>query len=800
MLTSEERDLVLKKYCESEKYEIVSFEESDLFNYESVSNILYFLIKIKVLINGTIKEVSFIGKTIKNKKNKDLQKEIDYFNFIKQFSSDGIYNPILYYVRSDNLLLVFEDYFKKGFDFYKNIVPLDSAHIKLALKTLAKFHASNIVLEENKSKDLKRTYRITEDLKTLKTGETDLYNSWFQEKINRLKNVVKFLHENNLTNQKLNENLNCLVTNSMSLIKSYKFRSVLCHGYMCGKNVLFKYNDNKEPTQCKLINFELQKYTSPVFDVLHFIFMVTTSKIRKLLFDDYLQWYYLCLKKELKIHNINIHKIIPHKEEYEVAVYCFLPFIKLYSTCLKISKNLISTSNDSIVEKDDFNVEEYLKNNEYYKKVVIESIVELEDLIENKGLLLEDLYRIIKSKLKSTNYTLINYQVIPLEHFAGFMGNHNRLKVTVMFNNEEKVLHLFAKFTPLTQVQINVTRDTGAFSKEIFIYNDLVEMMNNNGISGINDCVVPCYFTRHNNLLIFDDYAFYGYKTLEARTPFDLDTIKIVIDKMAKFHSFSIIVEEKLSKERKTKFCLNKHYSKELQEGMMFKSETNQAALVFSTGVDTVAHQLDLFFGLDFTKSNPELMKKVDKTFEATFELVKPSKEFRNVICHGDLWSTNVLMRYDENGVVSDCRMIDFQLCRYCPPSHDLLNLIFMTTDRKFRKDHFNYLIELYYRELSKYLADYKYDIQEIIPYSSYLDSIENMMPQAISQCVCSFQMILLNSEITKEYMTNEASAENVLVGNRKDFVTQLFLRDPLFRARARDSLEDLIEVALKYF
>lgn len=42
-----------------------------------------------------------------------------------------------------------------------------------------------------------------------------------------------------------------------------------------------------------------------------------------------------------------------------------------------------------------------------------------------------------------------------------------------------------------------------------------------------------------------------------------------------------------------------------------------------------------------------------------------PSKKHRNVLCHGDLWSHNLLFKYDANRNPVDCCLIDFQLARY---------------------------------------------------------------------------------------------------------------------------------------
>ncbi|OXU17322.1 hypothetical protein TSAR_014330 [Trichomalopsis sarcophagae] len=51
-----------------------------------------------------------------------------------------------------------------------------------------------------------------------------------------------------------------------------------------------------------------------------------------------------------------------------------------------------------------------------------------------------------------------------------------------------------------------------------------------------------------------------------------------------------------------------------------------------------------------------------------------------NVICHGDLWRSNIMLRDEPSSSIS-CRLVDYQMLRYASPSCDVAMLLYVLGD-----------------------------------------------------------------------------------------------------------------------
>lgn len=87
---------------------------------------------------------------------------------------------------------------------------------------------------------------------------------------------------------------------------------VLCHGDLWINNLMFRYNNRGECDGVKFVDLQTLRYTSPVIDLLHFLYTSTEYNVRAKYFDQmidvYVESLYATLKK-FDVHDDYVQNI-----------------------------------------------------------------------------------------------------------------------------------------------------------------------------------------------------------------------------------------------------------------------------------------------------------------------------------------------------------------------------------------------------------------------------------------------------------------------------------------------------------
>eukprot|EP00096_Caligus_rogercresseyi_P001449 TRINITY_DN1231_c0_g1_i6.p1 TRINITY_DN1231_c0_g1~~TRINITY_DN1231_c0_g1_i6.p1 ORF type:complete len:491 (-),score=120.25 TRINITY_DN1231_c0_g1_i6:271-1743(-) len=223
-------------------------------------------------------------------------------------------------------------------------------------------------------------------------------------------------------------------------------------------------------------------------------------------------------------------------------------------------------------------------------------------------------------------------------------------------------------------------------------------------------CYLPCKPSEDGVLILENIKLRPGrpYLMYDKRKPLPLDHVRLALRELAHFHG---------------KWLKWKSMSKQ------FLLKPSEGAMSWKTFASTFDTQKRIPFILYKQLSNvakkttikilknkggeEENIRKCNRFFNTTAMnwlrsyMSRPESPI-DTLCHGDFWSNNILFSYDDEGVVKDLNIIDYQLLNYGHPCYDLVYFLYLNTDLEFRDNHLEGVLRLYHETFSSYVAETK--------------------------------------------------------------------------------------------
>lgn len=200
------------------------------------------------------------------------------------------------------------------------------------------------------------------------------------------------------------------------------------------------------------------------------------------------------------------------------------------------------------------------------------------------------------------------------------------------------------------------------------------------------------YHSTNPLVLVFNDLTQNNFQMIHQ--PLDMEQIRVVVEKIAKYHALSMVIAESDQSKVVTQF--RKGFNMESMRPIMM-SLMGQAK--------NLGKEMQTWPG--FESIGVHIECSMDKHFDNFTAAYKtPSKCGFNVLNHGDFHIRNMMFRKDDQDVIRDVSFLDFQIPLYLTPGFDIVFMIGAMGNRdvRMRKPE---VIKMYHRELVKGLEVY---------------------------------------------------------------------------------------------
>ena len=292
----------------------------------------------------------------------------------------------------------------------------------------------------------------------------------------------------------------------------------------------------------------------------------------------------------------------------------------------------------------------------------------------------------------------------------------------VKASDSDKTVSLYMKTLPIGATPTAVSRSHLHFCNEVVFYNTVIpafeQLKREKGFQDLKLplCVPKCYLAQENgenDIIIMKDMSTSGYITLDPLKPMGIPETIIAFKELGKLHGYSLALKffqpQKL-KEIRDKLIEPVYANPQYEEAYLAMGcyHLKSVHAVMKNHYEEGSLYLEKF-RIFITKTS-ELFPILTRT--------DPSNEPHNVITHGDVWMSNFLFHYNEQGNKADgvC-MLDFQQIRYNSPAIDLGRLLYVSLDKAARDQHKNSVLKSYYNSLSETLREFGLDSDYIFPF-----------------------------------------------------------------------------------
>lgn len=287
--------------------------------------------------------------------------------------------------------------------------------------------------------------------------------------------------------------------------------------------------------------------------------------------------------------------------------------------------------------------------------------------------------------------------------------------------------------------------------------------------------------------MVFEDLNFLQYKLRDKFKRFDEAHTLEALKTLARFHASSIIYEERRTKELGRIYSLNDDFERNLDTGG-YENTDNWFSQCRNGSLKVIKA---------FSKYSKKEIDVIENrwfdVWSAALDLADPSSEYRNVICHRDLWNNNLMFHYQDENKPDDCVLVDFQAVRYQPPAGDVMLLMYCNLDPKYREENKDKFLNFYIEELHGILAENGIN-PAVVNKDKFLESAAKQEQWGLILCACLIPQFWIDEDQTTRIFTDTVQFDHNLSKDKGSFILKMMHSNPDYKEKVMEIFEEIVD------
>nr|XP_027210688.1 uncharacterized protein LOC113804059 [Penaeus vannamei] len=328
--------------------------------------------------------------------------------------------------------------------------------------------------------------------------------------------------------------------------------------------------------------------------------------------------------------------------------------------------------------------------------------------------------------------------------------------------------------------------DNMTFEKEARFLTEICPLLNAELLAaGLTPLRVPrcCHnaVSENQDYLFLEDLRHKGFRRYDRKKGIDYLHAKLVLQELARLHAASFLLRKRKEEDMVTK---HKFLTWEWHN---YSDEARKEFQTLFAGTQNSTSALAAVMGYE------SLSRWFKNTASRGCEFVEEQLDRSkfDVICHGDCFTSNILFRYNEEGLPVEVVLLDLQICRVSSLAIDLNYFIFSSIPRSERNELEEYL-SLYHSSFMRVMSAAGCDM----PFTKDEISQEFKRKNTYGFVFASILIPILVSE-AQDVLEFDSATD----GRAKDFVEELrqnamrmLASNRLLKPRLKDLFDDIVE------